>query len=76
MIEIIATGLKKEVKPNYAPVRAGDVKHSLANIGKAQQLLGYEVRKQFEQGLTGMLKTSDGKFFSFLLTSTIPFCII
>lgn len=58
MIEIIATGLGKEVKPNYAPVRAGDVKHSLANIGKAQQLLGYEVRKQFEQGLTGMLKVS------------------
>jgi UDP-N-acetylglucosamine 4-epimerase len=38
-------------KPVYAPFRPGDVMHSLADIGKAQRLLGYEPTHSIEQGL-------------------------
>jgi nucleoside-diphosphate-sugar epimerase len=35
----------------YAPVRAGDVKHSLADISRAQERLGYKPLVNFEEGL-------------------------
>jgi UDP-glucose 4-epimerase len=37
--------------PAYAPVRIGDVRHSQADITKAQRLLGYRVTVPFEEGL-------------------------
>jgi nucleoside-diphosphate-sugar epimerase len=40
-----------QVKPTYAPTRAGDVKHSLADIGKAKSLIGYEPVVDFRGGL-------------------------
>ena len=43
------TGYKGEVK--YAPERAGDIKHSLADIAQAQKHLGYKVLVNFEDGL-------------------------
>src|SRR6202453_843205 len=43
------TGYKGEVK--YAPERAGDIKHSLADITLAQKHLGYKVLVNFEDGL-------------------------
>ncbi len=39
------------VEPVYAPARAGDVKDSQADIGKARRLLGYAPSVDFEQGL-------------------------
>jgi len=39
------------IEPSYGPPRAGDVKDSQADIGKARRLLGYEPRVTFEQGL-------------------------
>ena len=38
-------------KPVYGPFRSGDVMHSLADIGKARRLLGYEPTHSIEQGL-------------------------
>ena len=38
-------------KPAYGPFRSGDVMHSLADIGKARRLLGYEPTHSIEQGL-------------------------
>jgi len=43
------TGYKGEV--HYAPERAGDIKHSLADITQAQRHLGYKVLVNFEDGL-------------------------
>ncbi len=42
-------GYQGEVR--YGPARAGDVKHSLADITRARQLLGYEPQVSFEAGL-------------------------
>lgn len=43
--------LQTQVTPRYADPRPGDVKHSLANIGKARQFLGYEPKVDFGEGL-------------------------
>jgi UDP-glucose 4-epimerase len=37
--------------PVYAEVRAGDIKHSLADLGAARAALGYEPAVFFEEGL-------------------------
>jgi nucleoside-diphosphate-sugar epimerase len=39
------------VEPIHAPARAGDVRDSQADIGKARRLLGYEPLVGFEDGL-------------------------
>lgn len=43
------TGYKR--KPEYAGARPGDVKHSLADISRSREALGYEVLTGFEEGL-------------------------
>ncbi len=40
-----------KVEPQYGPNRAGDIPHSLADIGKAQTLLGYTPEFSVKQGL-------------------------
>ena len=45
--EIAATTLQ----PHYGPARAGDVRHSQADISKAQQLLDFRVTVPLEEGL-------------------------
>ncbi len=39
------------VKPVYEPERAGDVKHSLADISRAEKYLGYQVSVNMNEGL-------------------------
>lgn len=36
---------------NYGPERAGDVKHSLADLSRAEKYLGYRPQVNFEEGL-------------------------
>ena len=38
-------------EPKYGPARGGDVKHSLADISKAEARLGYKPLVNFEEGL-------------------------
>lgn len=44
------TGYSGDVK--YGPDRAGDIKHSLADISRTQKHLGYQPKGDFEQGLS------------------------
>jgi UDP-glucose 4-epimerase len=37
--------------PNYKPNRKGDISHSNASIDKAQFMLGYSPKIEFEEGL-------------------------
>ncbi|WP_210546251.1 NAD-dependent epimerase/dehydratase family protein [Rhodoferax sp. PAMC 29310] len=48
---LAAYGVKPDTQPIHRDFRAGDVRHSLADIGKAQQLLGYAPTERIEQGL-------------------------
>ena len=51
----IYNGLTKalgiDVKPKYGPDRAGDIKHSNADISKARELLGYDPEWSFDRGI-------------------------
>ena len=40
-----------DIEPIYTAERAGDVKHSLADISRAKEVLGYEPAVYFEEGL-------------------------
>jgi UDP-glucose 4-epimerase len=54
LLELIAALnrlLGLSVEPEFAPPRAGDVLHSLADISLARRLLGYEPLVDFEEGL-------------------------
>lgn len=42
---------KESIKPVYAPARPGDIKHSLADVRRAKELIGYEPLVTFEQGI-------------------------
>jgi len=39
------------IEPKFGPDRAGDIKHSNADISKAKELLGYEAEWSFERGI-------------------------
>lgn len=47
----LCKALGKEVEPNFGPDRAGDIKHSNADISKAKKLLGYDPDYSFEKGI-------------------------
>ena len=51
IIKMINDITGKSVKPTYTPTRAGDVKHSLADISAAQKVIGYKPVVMFEDGL-------------------------
>lgn len=51
IIGMINQLLGKNVKPIYAPARAGDVKHSLADITAATKLIGFKPVMLFREGL-------------------------
>ena len=50
-----ALGIKdkegKHLEPNFGPDRAGDIKHSNADISKAKEMLGYDPEWSFERGI-------------------------
>ncbi|MDZ4199179.1 MAG: LPS biosynthesis protein WbpP, partial [Kiritimatiellia bacterium] len=45
----------RSMKPEFRPVRSGDVRHSAADIGRARQLLGYAPGVQLDEGLRALL---------------------
>jgi len=49
------------VKPKYAPVRAGDIQNSYADISKTERVLGYRPRIRLEEGIQRLLQSSDTK---------------
>jgi nucleoside-diphosphate-sugar epimerase len=51
MAAVFNETLGTRLTPVYGPTRAGDVKHSLADISAARALLGYEPRVRFNEGL-------------------------
>jgi nucleoside-diphosphate-sugar epimerase len=42
---------KENIKPIYAPPRPGDIKHSLADVKRAKELIGYVPLVTFEEGI-------------------------
>jgi UDP-N-acetylglucosamine 4-epimerase len=62
LFELIRAGLEKDYphlndfKPNYQDFRDGDVKHSLADISKSKNLLGYTPSHRIDAGIKKALE--------------------
>jgi dTDP-L-rhamnose 4-epimerase len=55
--ETLQTALGVELEPTItSQYRAGDIRHCYADITRARDLLGYEPRVQFEQGMAELLE--------------------
>ena len=51
---------RDDLKPIHAPERAGDVKHSLADLRRAKEILGYEPIVDFAAGLAATMQWYRG----------------
>lgn len=47
----LTKALNVDIQPIYGPERAGDIKHSNADISKARRLLGYDPQWDFQKGI-------------------------
>ena len=47
----LTKALNVDIQPIYGPDRAGDIKHSNADISKARRLLGYDPQWDFQRGI-------------------------
>lgn len=51
LLRALSAIVGRDLNPEYAAPRPGDVRHSLADIDRARRYLGYEPKVGFEQGL-------------------------
>ena len=52
----LTEALGLDVEPNFGPDRAGDIKHSNADISKAKELLGYDPEWSFDRGIKAAIE--------------------
>jgi len=58
LLELLATLQKltgRTGQPHFEPARSGDIRHSFADISKAQRVLGYQPKFSLEAGLRELL---------------------
>lgn len=56
LYECLTKALNIKIKANYGPERPGDIKHSNANINKAKNLLCYNPKWNFQNGINAAIK--------------------
>ncbi len=52
----LTSALGVDIQPNFGPDRAGDIKHSNADISKAKEYLGYDPEWSFQKGIEAAIK--------------------
>lgn len=52
----LTAALGLDIEPNFGPDRAGDIKHSNADISKAREKLGYDPDWSFERGIKAAIE--------------------
>ncbi|MBQ9516648.1 MAG: SDR family oxidoreductase [Eubacterium sp.] len=52
----LTEALGLDIEPNFGPDRAGDIKHSNADISKAKELLGYSPDWSFDRGIKAAIE--------------------
>ena len=55
LVREINMAVGAEIKPAYEDFRVGDIKHSLADVHKAKDVLGYAPKVSFAEGIRRML---------------------
>ena len=56
MIEVIAKELNKEPEIEQLDIQKGDVSGTYADITKSKELIGYEPKVSFEEGIKRFVK--------------------
>ena len=56
----LTEALGVDIEPHFGPDRAGDIKHSNADISKAREMLGYDPEWSFERGIMAAIKWYKG----------------
>ena len=56
IVKMINDILGEEVEPLFEKERPGDVKHSLADIQKAREILGFQVKTKLKEGLEQLVE--------------------
>jgi UDP-glucose 4-epimerase len=56
LVALINEELGTDIKPIYQESRAGDIKHSKADVSKAKESIGYEPKIDFKAGLKETIK--------------------
>ena len=51
LIEVLQKELKTDIEPIFGPNRPGDIPHSNADISKAKNMVGYDPKISFEEGM-------------------------
>ena len=51
LFNILKEEAGSDIEPEYGPDRAGDIRDSLADISKAERLLGYKPQVRIREGL-------------------------
>ncbi len=62
LVKMMSHHYDVEPQIEYAPIRPGEVLHSLASIDHARELIGYEPYCSFESGLTDVLASYQSGF--------------
>ena len=52
----LTKALGVNIEPNFGPDRAGDIKHSNADISKAKKMLGYDPEWSFDRGIKAAIE--------------------
>ena len=60
ILAMLADLLDAEVAPIYRPTRAGDVRHSAADVSRARERLGFTAAVGLEEGLTRTIGALTG----------------
>jgi UDP-N-acetylglucosamine/UDP-N-acetyl-alpha-D-glucosaminouronate 4-epimerase len=60
VLDLLETILDRKIERRHEPARAGDVKHSLADISAARSVLGYQAAVSFAEGLRRTVRWFDG----------------
>ncbi len=60
LLDILKDLVGKDVNPRFKDARRGDVRHSVADITRAQRELGFTPRYDLREGLGELLKSSEG----------------
>lgn len=55
LVGLINKNLNKNIEPIYGSIRPGDIPHSNADISKAINTLGYDVKVKFEEGIERLI---------------------
>lgn len=59
LVEKLNKIIGTDIEPIYGPEKKGDVKHSLADITKAREILKYEILINFDEGLKKTVEWSE-----------------